>query len=223
MDLRERFSKVLQLIVLSILIPLTSAGCAHTDLPAQVVPPAAVGTAKLPLKVAVLDDPLITIHEPLGFYEKLNPSLANTVRDALAAHFETVLVVDETESVAEEDLFATLPYSTGPLKLTVTFVQPKIGGKQLAEISASEPFVADAPGTHDHLGTDLALTAPALIFPPLYFVGYTTIQRHDAERMNAGLGPALVAMATDIADQASKDPAIVSLSNQQPTNRPLAP
>src|SRR5208282_6259336 len=120
-----------QLMALSILTPLILGGCVHTDLPAQVVPPAAVGTAKLPLKVAVLDDPLLTVHEPLGFYEKLNPSLANTVRDALAVYFETVLVVDETQSVAAEDLFATLNYSTSPLKLTVTFVQPKIGGKQL--------------------------------------------------------------------------------------------
>jgi hypothetical protein len=214
--------KAIQLF--SILTALTLAGCVHTDLPAQVVPPAPVGTAKLPLKVAVLEDPLITVHEPFGFYDKLNPSLANAVRDALAAHFETVSVVNETESVADDDLFATLTYSSKPLNLTVIFVQPKIGGRQLSEISSSKPFDADAPGTHDHLGTDLALVAPALVFPPLYFIGYTTLQRHDAERFNAGLGPALVAMATDIAAQASKDPAIASLATQQPPpNHQLAP
>src|SRR5271168_1985179 len=111
MNLRQSFLKAILLVVLWILVPLVSAGCVHTELPAQVVPSAPVGTAKLPLNVAVLDDPLVTVHEPFGFYEKLNPSLANTVRDALAVYFETVLVVDETESVREEDLFVTLHFS----------------------------------------------------------------------------------------------------------------
>jgi hypothetical protein len=210
---RQSHRKAIELF--SILTALILAACVHTELPAQVVPPSPIGSAKLPLKVAVLDDPLITVHEPFGFYDNLNPSLANTVRDALAMHFETVVVVNETESVAADDLFATLTYSSKPLKLTVIFVEPKIGGKQLTEISSSQPFDADAPGTHDHLGTDLALIAPALLFPPLYFIGDTTLQRHDAERFNAGLGPALVAMATDIAAQASKDPAIASLATSQ--------
>lgn len=220
---RQRHRKAIELF--SILAALTLAACVHTDLPAQPVPSAPVGTARLPLKVAVLEDPLLTVHEPFGFYDNLNPSLANTVRDALAVHFETVVVVDETEAVAGQDLFATLGYSGKPLKLTVTFVEPKIGGKRLAEISSSKPFDEDAPGTHDHWGTDLALVAPALIFPPLYFIGDTTLQRHDAERFNAGLGPALVAMATDIAAQASKDPAIASLATSQrpPTTHQSAP
>jgi hypothetical protein len=221
---RQSRPKALQWISLSILTSAIFAGCVHTDLPAQVVARAPVGTAKLPLKVAVMDDPLLTVHEPFGFYERLNPSLTNTIRDALAVHFETVVVVDETQSVAGQDLFATLSYSGRPLKLTVTFVEPKIGGKRLAEISSSTPFDADAPGTHDHWGTDLALIAPALVFPPLYFIGDRTIQRHDAERFNAGLGPALVAMATDIAAQASKDPAIASLATQQqPMDHQSAP
>jgi hypothetical protein len=92
--------------VAAALSALILAACAHTDLPAQVVTPAPVGTAKLPLRVAVLEDPSLTIHEPMGFYEKLNPSLANTVRDALAADFETVEVVDDKARAGDADLLA---------------------------------------------------------------------------------------------------------------------
>jgi hypothetical protein len=43
------------------------------------------------------------------------------------------------------------------------------------------------------------------------------LQKHDAERFNAGFSPALAAMATDIATQASKDPAIVALQLEKKT------
>jgi len=212
MNQRQNSSKAIQLIVLSILIPLISAGCVHTDLPAQVVPPAPVGTAKLPLKVAVLDDPSLTIHEPLGFYERLNPGLANTIRDALAVNFERVGMVDDRPSANDANLLAiTTPeiqfYRQPHLKLEVLFIETDTG-QTVADLSSVKPFDSGAPGVSDHAATDTILG----MLPPLGILALPTIERHDSERFNAGFGPSLVAMATDIAAQASKDPAIVSLS-----------
>jgi hypothetical protein len=100
MNRRANRSKAIKLIVAATLTPLVFAACAHTNLPEQ------VGTAKLQLKIAVVADPSLTIHEPLGFYEKLNPALADTVREALAADFETVEVVDDKARAGDADLIA---------------------------------------------------------------------------------------------------------------------
>ena len=94
-----------------------------------------------------------------------------------------------------------------PIKLVVTFVEPKTG-KTLAELSSVKPLDFDAPGAHDHLVADLVL----LFIGPLILLAEPTLQRHDAERFNAAFSPALIAMATDIAAQASQDKAIESLS-----------
>jgi hypothetical protein len=207
----------LNLIVFASLMPFTLAACAHTELPEQVVTAPPVGKAKLRLSVAVLSDSSLTIHEPMGFYEKVNPALANTIHDALAAHFEDVRTVEDKASASEADLLA-IPaidasfFGKAPVKLEVTFIEQKTG-QNLAELSSAKPLDAHAPGTRDHMGTDLAITIPALIiFPPLIAIEEPYIQRHDAERFNAGFGPALVAMATDIADQASRAQTISSLS-----------
>ncbi len=89
-----------------ILSSVIFAACAHIDLPSQAVAPAPVGAAKLPLKVGVLNDPALTIHQPWDFYEKLNPSMANLVRDALAANFEKVELADTRESAEDATLLA---------------------------------------------------------------------------------------------------------------------
>ncbi len=211
--------KATKTIVFAVLTTFTFAACAHTVLPPQVVTPAPAGTAKLPLKVAVLADPSLTLHEPLGFYEKLNPALADALRDALAAGFANVKTVDDRGSASDADLLA-IPATTGlpyfalrPVKLMVTFIEPKTG-KTLAEISSVKPLDFDAPGAHAHLGADAALLGGALLIPfaaGIFFVE-PTLQRHDSERFNTAFSPALAAMATDIAAQASKDQTIESLS-----------
>ncbi len=227
MNPQQTHSKALIGIVIWMLLSLVLAACVHTDLPAQVVPHAPVGTAMVPLRVAVLNDPSLTIHQPWDFYEKLNPGMANVVRDALAANFERVELAETKESADDASLLA-IPssdvqfHSVPSLKLTVTFLDARTW-KTVADLSSVKPFETDAPGTDEHSGTDLAMVVPGLLFPPLILMEEPTLQRHEAERFNAGFGPALVAMATDIADQASKDPAIVSLSNRQSTNRPPAP
>jgi len=215
MNRRANRSKAIKLIVAATLTPLVFAACAHTNLPEQVATAAPVGTAKLQLKIAVVADPSLTIHEPLGFYEKLNPALADTVREALAADFETVEVVDDKARAGDADLIAIPVTGThfygNPMKLTVTFVEPKTE-QTLADLSSAKPFDTHAPGSYDHLGTDVALMVPVFIVPPAVFLVEPTLQRHDADRFNARFGPALVAMANDVADQASKDQAIRSLS-----------
>jgi hypothetical protein len=206
----------IKLIVAASILPFIFAACVHTDLPAQVVAPAQVGTSKLPIKVAVLADPSLTIHEPAGFYDKLNPSLANTVRAALAADFETVEVVDDRVGAGDADLLAIptadIPFEHKPQKLTIAFTKPRTG-ETIADLSSFGHFDVDAPVPDDHPVIDTALS----LIPLGPFVALPYHERKDAEHFNAGIGPVLVAMATDIADQASKDQAIRSLSiRQQP-------
>jgi len=174
-----------------------------------------LGSAKVPLKVAVFADPALTIHEPLGFYEKMNPALANTIRDALAADFETVEVVNNRPSAADANLLA-IPSTDGifgkeTLSLTVTFVDPQ-SGKSIAVASSTDHLDEDAAGANDHKGADAAIIGSTLVFPPAIILSAPILQHHDADRFNAAFGPALIAMATDIAARASKDPAIRSLS-----------
>ena len=212
---RASCSRAIKLVVAAGMLPLIFEGCTHTDLPAQTVTPAPVGTAKFPIKVVVLSDPSLTIHEPTGFYDKLNPSLANTVRDALAADFETVEVVDDKDRASGADLLAIptaeIPFVQQPQKLTVAFIEPGTG-KTIPDLSSLGHFDVDAPELYDRrvaVGTALAI----IPFGPLFAFPY--LEREHADRFNAGLGPVLVAMATDIATQASKDQAIRSLSTRQ--------
>jgi len=210
-------SRAIRLIVVASVLPFVLAGCVHTDLPMQGVTTAHVGTAKLPIKVAVLADPSLTIHEPAGFYDKLNPSLANTVRDALAADFERVEIVDDRVSAGDADLLAIptvdIPFVQEPQKLTIAFTEPRTG-KSIADLSSFGHFDVDAPEPDDHPVIDTVVDTLVPLGP---FLALPYHERKHAERFNAGLGPVLVAMATDIADQASKDQAIRSLSiRQQP-------
>lgn len=212
---RASCPKTIKAIVFAALTSFAFAACAHTVLPPQTVPPAPVGTAKLPLKVAVLADPSLTFHEPLGFNEKLNPALADAVRDALAADFAKVAVVDDRQSADGADLLA-IPAAADvhyfssilPVTLVVTFIEPKTG-KTLAELSSVKPSDFSAPGAQAHLVADLVLL---FSLGPLIPLAEPTLKRHDSERFNAAFSPALIAMVTDIAAQASKDKAIASLS-----------
>jgi len=213
MSRRATFPKVIKSIVAAGALPFIFAACVHTDLPTQAVTTAYVGTTKLPIKVAVLADPSLTIHEPAGFYDKLNPSLANAIRDALAADFEKVEVVDDRVRVGDADLLAIptvdIPFVKEPQKLTIAFTEPRTG-KTIAEFSSFGHFNVDAPDPEDHPVID---TVVDTIVPLGPFLALPYHERKHAERFNAGLGPVLVAMATDIAAQAPKDQAIRSLSS----------
>ena len=210
--------RAIKLIVAVMVVPVVFAACAHTELPAQVIPASPVGTAKLALKIAVLADSSQTIHEPWGFYEKVNPALANSVRDALVPDFERVVVVDDRASASDADLLAIpILFYGKPPKLTLTFVDQKTGGT-VADLSSVKPFETNAPGARAYIGTDLALMSPGLVVPPVILLEEPYLQKHDAERYNAGLGPALLAMTTDLADQASKNQAIKSMLTHQQTS-----
>ena len=126
-----------------------------------------MGTARLPLTVAVLNDSSITIHPVLDFYEKMNPAMANAVRDALAENFDKVVVVEDTKSSGDADLLAVSEIKVGrwkTLKLTVTFGRPQ-SGKNIAEFSSTQPFKSDEPGTRTHQWSDFGIKMAALAIP----------------------------------------------------------
>ena len=188
------------------------AGCTtlHRELATQSVPPAAaVGTDKLPLAIAVLADPSMTFDYPhywKAFVEDLNPGLANTLQSAFRGNFQNVSVVEAEKSASGADLVAspTLRMSD-PMKLTVTFVEP--GSRRIvAEVSSERSCDGNAPGVYDHIVTDLFLFTAVVVFPPSDSIITRQIQKHDADRFNAGFAPAVARMASDIAYKASKDP-----------------
>jgi hypothetical protein len=208
-------ANITKTIAAATVISLTLVACAHTEFPAVTVKSSPVGTARLPLTIAVLDDRSITVHPLFDFYEKMNPAMANAVHDALAANFEKVVVIDDSKLAADADLLAVSEVALGrkrTLMLTVTFVQPKTG-TTITELSSTQPFKSDEPGAHTHQWSDLAagMAASAIPFGAGIVLLEPYLQRHDAQRFNAGFSPAPAAMATDIATQASKDPAIVAL------------
>jgi len=188
------------------------AGCTtlHRELATQSVPPAAAtGTDKLPLAIAVLADPTMTFDYPhywKAFVEDLNPGLANTLQSAFRGNFQNVSVVETEKSASGADLVAspTLRMSD-PMKLTVTFVDPR-SRRVVAELSSERSCDGNAPGVYDHIVTDLFLFTAVVIFPPSDAIVTRQIQKHDADRFNAGFAPAVARMATDIAYKASKDP-----------------
>ena len=188
------------------------AGCTtlHRELATQSVPPAAAtGTDKLPLAIAVLADPSMTFDYPhywKAFVEDLNPGLANTLQSAFRGNFQNVSVVETEKSASGADLVAspTLRMSD-PMKLTVTFVDPR-SRRVVAELSSERSCDGNAPGVYDHIVTDLFLFTAVVIFPPSDAIVTRQIQKHDADRFNAGFAPAVARMATDIAYKASKDP-----------------
>ena len=188
------------------------AGCTtlHRELATQSVPPAAAtGTDKLPLAIAVLADPSMTFDYPhywKAFVEDLNPGLANTLQSAFRGNFQNVSVVETEKSASGADLVAspTLRMSD-PMKLTVTFVDPR-SRRVVAELSSERSCDGNAPGVYDHIVTDLFLFTAVVIFPPSDSIVTRQIQKHDADRFNAGFAPAVARMATDIAYKASKDP-----------------
>jgi hypothetical protein len=96
-----------------------------------------------------------------------------------------------------------------PMKLTVTFVEPR-SRRVVAELSSERRCDGNAPGVYAHLGTDLMLFAAVVIFPPADALVTHAIDEHNADRFNAAFAPAIAQMAGDIALQASTNPNLSS-------------
>ncbi len=194
------------------------AGCTtlHRELETQSVPPAAaVGTDKLPLTIAVIADPALTFDYPRywkAFVEDLNPGLAKTLQSAFRGNFQNVSVVEAERSASGADLLAspTLRISD-PMKLTVTFVDPR-SRRIVAEVSSERSCDGNAPGVYDHIVTDLFLFTAVVVFPPSDPIVTRQIRKHDADRFNAGFAPAVARMAREIAYKASIDPNLQSFA-----------
>ncbi|HUY19511.1 MAG TPA: hypothetical protein VMV15_09810 [Candidatus Binataceae bacterium] len=198
---------------------LILAGCVHTELPEQTIQAAPAGAVKLPIFISVMSDVSLEVGQLGGFKMELNPGLANTLRDALAVHFEKVDVVYSRDAPGNADLLAipvaNMCWSKVPCKLSVTFKDLHTG-KTVANLSSEMLIDSNAPGHHQELATDTAVAGTALlIFPPLALVSLPLIEHHDADRFKAMYGPTLVTLASDISGQASNDPAIESLAAQQ--------
>jgi hypothetical protein len=198
------------------LVVVGIAGCTvHRELQAQSVPPAAAaGTDRLPLTIAVIADPDLRFDYPRywkAFVEVLNPGLAQTLQSAFRGNFQNVSVVEGERAASGADLLASPRLSlSDPMKLTVTFVEP--GSRRIVAEVSSERSCENAPGVYAHLGTDLALVAAVIVFPPADAIAAHEIQKHDADRFNASFEPAVAKMAGDIAYKASKDPHLQSFA-----------
>jgi len=193
-------------------VPLAVAGCTtvHRQFaPQSVAPTTPADSDKLPLTVAVIADPALTFDYPrhlTSFVEILNPGLAQTLQGAFRGNFQNVSVVEAEQAASGADLIAspTLRLSD-PMKLTVTFVDPH-SRRVVAEVSSERSCDGHAPGVYAHLGTDLMLFAAVVVFPPADRFAAHEINKHDADRFNAGFAPAVARMAGDIAYKASQDP-----------------
>ena len=199
-------------------VPLTIAGCTtvHRKFAAQI--PASTASAdsdKMPLTVAVISDPALTFDYPrhlTAFVEVLNPGLAQTLQAAFRGNFQNVSVVEAEDAASGADLIASPTLSlTDPMKLTVTFVDPH-SRRIVAEVSSERSCDSHAPGVYAHLGTDLILFAAVVVFPPADRFAAHEINKHDADRFNAGFAPAVARMAGDIAYKASQDPNLHSFA-----------
>ena len=206
--------------IFSGLVVLSVAGCfsVHRDLAPQSVPwSAAEGTEKLPLNIAVIGDPSLRFDYPRyfkAFVEVLNPGLAQTLQSAFRGNFQNVNVVEAENAASSADLFASPRLTlSDPMKLTVTFVDPR-SGRIVAELSSERSCDGHAPGVYANIGTDLVLFAAVLVFPPADQLVSHEIDKHNADRFNAAFAPAIARMAGDIAFKASTD------SNLQSFARP---
>jgi hypothetical protein len=205
-----------------------AVGCSstvHRELPPQSVSRTAeLGTERLPLAVAVIGDPALTFDYPRyfrAFVEVLNPGLAETLQSAFRGDFQNVSVVEGEAAAGNADLFASPRLTlTDPMKLTVTFVDPR-SRRVVAEYSSERSCDGNAPGVYAHLETDLLLFAAAVVFPPADGVLTHEIQKHNADRFNAAFAPAIAQMAGDIASKASNDPNLQSFASPSVASVPV--
>ena len=193
------------------LVVLSTSSCTvHREFAPQSVPSSvALGTERMPLTVAVIGDPAMKFAYPRyfkAFVEVLNPGLAQTLQSAFRADFQNVSVVEAEQAAGGADLFASPKLNlTDPMKLTVTFVDPRTR-RIVAEYTSERSCDGHAPGVYAHIPTDLVLFAAAVAFPPADALITHAIDEHNADRFNAAFAPAVTQMARDIASKASQDP-----------------
>jgi len=170
------------------------------------------GAGSLPVSIGVVEDPSWAFDYPDPssrlFVEDLNPGFANTLQGAFSYPFRQVSAVRPGETFNGVDVIAlsTLEFSD-PMKLTVTFVDPK-SGKTIGVVSAMRRLDGSADGAYSYLGTDLILFAAAVVVPPLDPFLARSIKRHDAERFSATFEPAFAQMVGEVALRASRDPGL---------------
>ena len=155
--------------------------------------------------------------------EDLNPGLAQTLQSAFRGNFQNVNVVEAERAAAGADLFASPALTlTDPMKLTVTFVDPR-SRPFVAEFSSERSCDGNAPGVYDHIGTDLVLFAAVVVFPPADRLVSHEIDKHTADRFNAAFAPAIAPMAGDIALKASRYPHLQSFAKPRLQSVALQP
>jgi hypothetical protein len=214
--------------ILTGLVVLSLTGCAvKRELAPQSIPQSTVlASERLPLTVAVIGDPNMTFAYPRyfkAFVEVLNPGLAQTLQSAFRGNFQNVNVVEAESAVGGADLFASPALTlTDPMKLTVTFVDPR-SRSVVAEFSSERSCDGNAPGVYAHIGTDLVLFAAVVVFPPADSIVSHEIDKHTADRFNAAFEPAIARMAGDIALKASRDPHLQSFARPRLQSVALQP
>ncbi len=214
--------------ILSGLLVLSVTGCAvKRELAPQSIPRSAeLRSERLPLTVAVIGDPNLTFAYPRyfkAFDEVLNPGLAQTLQSAFRGNFQNVNVVEAERAAYGADLFASPALTlTDPMKLTVTFVDPR-SRTIVAEFSSERSCDGNAPGVYDHLITDLVLFTAVVVFPPADRLVTHEIDKHTADRFNAAFEPAIARMAGDIALKASRDPHLQSFAKPRLQSVALQP
>ena len=200
------------------LVVLSTSSCTvHREFAPQSVPSsAALGTERMPLTVAVIGDPALRFDYPRyfkAFVEVLNPGLAQTLQSAFRADFQNVNVVEAEDAAVGADLFASPRLTLAdPMKLTVTFVDPRTR-RVVAEYTSERSCDGHAPGVYANIGTDLVLFTAVVLFPPADVIVKREIDEHNADRFNAGFAPAIAQMASDIASKASRDPNLQSFGS----------
>lgn len=203
------------------LLGLSASGCAvEQPFEFQEVPPAAAGTVKLPLTVAVVENPSLTFDYPpisslRSFVEVMNPGLSETVYNALGPDFQKVAVVHDEEDAANFDLLAIPDVEpSDPVKFTIRFVQPK-SRRLVAQLSSVRAYDGHAPGMYSHLVADVFLFATAVALPVAEPFAVHAIHKHTAQRYNAMFAPAVARAVGDVAGKATRDPRLLSLARDR--------
>jgi hypothetical protein len=207
--------------IFSAILTIAVCGCTvRQPFKFQNVAPAGAGTVKLPLSVAVFEDPSLTFDYPpissfRSFVEVMNPGLSETVYNAFGPDFQRIKVVHDEKEAANFDVLATPNLEpSDPVKFTIRFVEPK-SGRLVAELSSVRPYDAHARGMYSHLIADVFLFATAVVMPVTEPFMTHAIQRHSAQRFNAMFAPAVAQTVGDIAAHTTYDPGLLSLAHER--------
>ena len=193
------------------------ASCSSTvRQPLRAEPVIVIGNEQLPVTLGIVDYPSLSFDYPSDtqclFVEEINPGLNETLKGAFSYVFRGVSVLDAHGYARPMDVLASpqLEFSD-PMKLTVTFLDPKTG-RAINQISATRPLDWTAPHSFDMLGRDVLLFIAVVALPPLDHTAARAIKEHEAQRFNARFEPAVGQMVGEIAIRSARDPALISFA-----------